>query len=236
MMQARQKRLMEAYRRVLDFLAANPPVAAPANFAVQRQVLDEVVGRLRALSVVQIEGQKEALEDTQRQASLRTVLRNKHLAPIAKIARVLLTDEPGVENALRLPHCRLSTTKLVAEAIGIRRSVTKFKKVFVDNGRPADFLAQLDTTIEKLQQSELGRMRTVGRQVGATAGMEEEIARGRKAVELLDVHVLTVFEGNEELIAKWKVARRVQNLPGTSVRTTGGTADENLILDQQTAA
>src|SRR5687767_12027303 len=99
-MQGRQRRQLEAYRRVLDYLAANPPAAAPSNFAVQRQVLDEVVGRLTALSVAQSEGQRESREDTQRQASLRTVLRNKHLAPIAKIARVLLTDEPGVENAL----------------------------------------------------------------------------------------------------------------------------------------
>jgi hypothetical protein len=41
--------------------------------------------------------------ETQRQKALRRRLREEHLGPIAQIARAMLSDKPGIEQALRLP-------------------------------------------------------------------------------------------------------------------------------------
>lgn len=111
-----------------------------------------------------------------------------------------------------------------------------YAQLFVENGRPAGFLAQLDAAIEALRQAVLNRGRSVGKQVGARAGLGQELTRGRRCVRMLDAMVLDAFAGQADVIAKWKLAKRVQDLPGSSARATGGTADENLPQQSVVAA
>jgi hypothetical protein len=63
----------------------------------------------------------------------------------------------------------------------------------------------------------------VGRHVGGSAGLEIEIRRGRRVVDILDTIVRDAFRGNDEVLAKWRVAKRVQGVPG-GVRA-GGRSD-----------
>jgi hypothetical protein len=60
----------------------------------------------------------------------------------------------------------------------------------------------------------MGRARHLGRQVGARAGIGKEVSRGQRTVELLDTIVTTSFRGNENVLAKWQNARRIQRVPG----------------------
>jgi thioester reductase-like protein len=235
-MLARHKHLMDSYERVQDFLSANPPPTAAPNYGAQRQELDETIARLNALLGDQSAGQKESRDDTRRQKAVRKTLREMHLAPISRIAKTFLPNTPTIQKALSMPSGQLSTRKLIAEAVGMRTSAARYADEFIANGRPADFLAQLDATIEALRQTQLGKARSVGRHVGAKAGLAQELARGRRAVQMLDAMVLDAFSGNQELLAKWKIAKRVQDLPGTSFRATGGTADENTPETEPVAA
>ena len=215
-MLARQKQQYESYLRVQDFLGQSAPPQPPANYAVQKATLDDVIAKLGSHSGDQSGGQKESRADAQRQRVSRRSLREDHLAPIAKIARALLKDAPGIERALKMPNPQIATLRLVGEATGMRTSVTPYAQVFIDNGRPADFLAQLDAAIEGLRGTVMGKARNVGRHVGAKAGMGQELARGRRAVDLLDAMVTSAFKGDADLLAKWRVAKRVQATPGGS--------------------
>jgi hypothetical protein len=226
-MQARQKQVIEAYQRVQDFLAAHP-VPPPGSYGPPKQLLDEVVARLTDHSSDQVAGGRLSRADTQRQKKLRTALRELHLRPISKIARAALSDMPAIDRALRMPAPQLSTTALIAEAAAMRDAVSKYADVLIKNGRPEDFLAKLDAASEELRQSILGRARNVGKKVGAKAGLKQEIQRGRAAVEMLDAIVTTTFANDSNLLAKWRIARRVQSVPGSGVSATGGTAEENL--------
>ena len=225
-MLARQKQMLASFGRVQDFLSAFPLPTPPAKYAERRGELDATVARLSALTSDQEQGRREARDDTQRQQVMRAELREKHLAPIARIARAVLPDTPSIQKALALPEKAMSPIKLIAVATGIRGSAAKYEAVFVENGRPADFLAQLDGAIEALRQTLLGRARSVGRHVGATAGLEQVLTQARKCVQMLNAMVLDGFAGNAEVIAKWRAAQRIQDWPG--VRGTGGTADENV--------
>lgn len=235
-MQARQKQVIEAYQRVQDFLAANP-LPGGTGYGTPKELLDEVVARLTDHSTDQVAGGRLGRAETQRQKALRTSLRELHLKPISKIAKATLADEPGIDRALKIPAPQLSTTRLIAEAKAIRESVAQHEPTFVKNGRPADFLQRLDAAIEMLRQSFLGKGRNVGRKVGAKEGMAQEIQRGRDAVEMLDAIVTTSFVGQREVIARWKLAKRVQGVPGGGgPAATGGTAEENLPPTQPIAA
>jgi hypothetical protein len=230
--EGRQKQVIEAYQRVQDFLAAHP-VPPPWSYGLPKALLDDVVERLSDHSTDQVAGRRLSRAETQRQKALRKTLRELHLRPISKIAKVSLAEAPGIQKALVMPAPQLSTTKLISEAKGMRDAVAGYTPVFVRNGRPEDFVEALDAAIEELRQSQLGRARNVGKGVGAKAGLTDEIRRGRQAVEMVDAIVTTAFASNGDVLARWRIARRVQGLPGGGgVSATGGTADENVAPPQ----
>jgi hypothetical protein len=213
-----QKQRFESFLRVQDFLEQNPLPQAPANFAVQKKELDDAIVALGSFSGDQTGGQKESRADTVRQVALRRVVRDDHMAPISKIGRALLPKDPGLQKALKLPADNIAVLRLVADALAMRESAGKYEQIFLDNGRPADFLAQLGAVTEELRQTVLRRGRNVGRHVGAKAGLTKQLTFAREAVDLLDTMVTSAFKGNAELLAKWRLAKRVKDLPGAPVK------------------
>jgi hypothetical protein len=108
-----QKQRFESYLRVQDFLAQNRLPQPPANFAVQKKVLDDAVVGMGSHTGDQTGGRKESRADTVRQRALRRVERDEHLAPISKIGRALLPKDPGLQKALQLPGWNIATLHLV---------------------------------------------------------------------------------------------------------------------------
>ncbi len=218
-MEMRQKQAIEAYRRVQEFVRTHP-VQAPASYADGGRQLDEVVARLRGHSMVQAVGRRMGGAETVRQKALVRQLREMHLRPIAKIAKAKLSQEPGIEVALRIPRQTLPITRLVAEARAVSSAVTEYNPVFVANGRAEDFLEQLEAATDRLERSLTGRARKMGSKVGARVGIGTEIQRGREAVEIIDTVVTTCFANDPDVLAEWRSARRVQVVPGGSARAS----------------
>jgi hypothetical protein len=111
---------------------------------------------------------------------------------------------------------------MVRAAGGFRKVAAEYESVFVEAGRPQDFLAQLDAAIAALNGSGLGQARNLGSHVGAKRGIEDQLRRGRKAVELLDAMVKAAFADQPVLLARWATARRVK---ATSGGVAGGAPD-----------
>jgi hypothetical protein len=212
-MLAKQKQAIEAYQRVQDFLAGHPPPESP-GYLVQKKALDDVVATLNDHAINQVAGRRLTGAEVTRQRALRKALREEHLRPIAQIARATLAEAPGIERALKMPPYGLGPLKLVAEANAMRTAAAQYQPQFVLAGRPADFLEQLDAAAGAVLQSMLGKARSLGRQVGAGAGIDREIRRGRRAVEVIDTIVRAAFRGDQNVLAKWRNARRVHAMPG----------------------
>lgn len=217
-MQATQKQAIEAYQRVHHFLNNHPPPAdrETLGYRKQKAILDGIVEDLSAHAVGQSMGRRLRAAERVRQRALRRVLREEHLWPISQIARALLSEAPGIERALTLPGYRVGTTRLVAEARAIRRAVEPYKEQLIDAGRPEDFLARLDAATDAVEASVDGKVRALDQQVGGTAGLEAQIRRGRQVVTILDTIVRDVFRGDEEVLAKWRIAKRVRRVPGAA--------------------
>jgi hypothetical protein len=217
-MEAKQKQLIESYRRVQAFLTRNP-APAPATYAEPKEVLDAVVAELTGHSSAQAVGRRLSQAEFVRQNTLMTTLRNKHLKPIVAIARATMTGLPGIDKALRMPPT-CGVIRLVAEATAIAEAATKYEPAFVKNGRAATFLEDLKTAIQALDESTVGRAANVGKLVGARAGILQELRRGRDAVGMLDTIVRVAFEGNGPVLREWAVARRVKALPSGGAALT----------------
>jgi hypothetical protein len=209
----RQKQIIEAYHRVQAFLADHPPSASPGCLK-QKQAFDEIVASLDDHAVNQVFGRRTRHFEVGREQLLTTALREEHLAPISRIARAILADAPGIERALKMPAYYITTLRLIAEANAMRNAAALYEEQFVDAGRPAAFLEQLEAATETLRQCMLGKARNLGLQVGAGAGLEREIQRGRSVLEILDTIVRDAFHGNEQLLEEWRSARRVRAVPG----------------------
>jgi len=234
-MQAEQKQSFEAYQRVQAFLADNP-LPTPDSYGAPGELLRDVVARLTAHATDQSAGGRLRKAETKRQRILQGVLRARHLRPIARIASALLQDAPGIERATRMPPTHITTTRLLAEAGAFREAVLPYEEVFVQKGgRPADFLARLDAAAEDLRQAQLGQAQNLAMQVGASAGIKDEIVRGRQAVEMLDSIVTTSFADNGEVLAKWRSARRVRGVTGGNT-STGKSERQPLALVEPRAA
>lgn len=212
-MDTRQKQSIESYQRVQGFLGENP-LPPPGSYGEPKALLDEVVVRLTTHGNDQMTGTRLGKANAQTEQTLRKILFEQHLRPISKIAGAVLRDIPGLDKALRMPKPQITTTRLITVAGAFRQSSLPFEEKFVRNGRPSDFLAQLDAAAEALRQAQLTKARSRGMAAGARSGMEVEIARGHDAVQLLDIIVSTAFAGNKELLGKWRSAKRIRSTGG----------------------
>jgi hypothetical protein len=215
-MQSKWRKVIESFQRVQVFLGAHPPPGS-ASYAEPQDVLAEVLKNVGDHSTEQVSGLRLSQAAKRRQDVLMRTLRTHHLRPIAAIARATFAQSPGIEKALRMPSGNLGPLALLATAKSIRASVGLYQPVFIRNGRPADFLEQLDAAIVALDESAAGRVRSVGRHVNAKAGIRKELRRGRRAVDMIDTIVRVAFEGQDEVLAEWHVAKRVQSLPVSSM-------------------
>lgn len=231
----KHKQPMEMFLRVQDFLSQNP-VHSPV-FDAQNAVLNAVIEKLLEFSSERPAGQRQSRAEVQRSRVLRRELRERHLAPISQIARAMLSEVPGVHAACRLPSENLGTSKLIAEAVAVRKSAAGYPDVFVTNGRPDNFLEQLDEATDRLRTTLTGKAQGVGRSVGAREATTILIRDGRKAIEILDVVMKDALVSNPDLLTKWILMKRVQRVPGSvsPMPATGGTADENLPPTQAAA-
>lgn len=211
-MQSKQKKVIASFQRVQSFLGANPP-PAPASYAEPQQVLDDVVAKLSDHAASQVSGKRLSQAEQRRQDSLTKKLRERHLRPIAAIARAHVADTPGIEKALHYPPGNMALLDLIATSQAIRDDIEQYQPLFIKNGRPADFLAQLDAAIAAVKECVASRGQKVGRHVGARAGLRKELLRGRKAVDMLDTIVTVAFDGQDDVLAEWQTAKRVQSLP-----------------------
>jgi hypothetical protein len=228
-MQLKWKKQIDALQRVQVFLAARP-VAAPATYAEPKEILDDVIEKVRDYATIQVSGQRLSQAEKEKQEELVRRLREHHLRPIAAIAKATLSQSPGIVRALRMPAGNLGVFGLLSAARSIRTSISLYEPVFVKNGRPADFLEQLDAAIAALAESVDGRGGYVRRHVGAKAGIRKELSRGRRAVGMLDSIVRVAFEGQADVLAEWAVAKRVQSLPTATASAT----DEVPVIQPET--
>jgi hypothetical protein len=208
-MLARQRQAIEAYQRVQAFLNDHPPPESP-GYVKQKRSFDGVVARLVDHAANQVTGRRMRRAEVARQVAVRRTLREEHLGPIAQIARATLADAPGIDKALRMPDYYIGPLKLVAEARAMRAAAELYEAQFVRAGQPDDFLERLDRATDALRQSVLSTSRELGRQVGATAGLEMEIRRGRQLVDIIDTIVRDAFYDNKALLAEWRSAKRVR--------------------------
>ena len=214
-MNKQQKQVMDSYIRVRSFLEAYPATGR-LSYASAREMLDDVIRRLRGYAGAQISGRELSSAELRRQADQIALLFDHHMRPIVTIARSQIEPESdkGLPAALRMPKMPLGPTKLFAACDGMIESARQFEAVFVANGLPQDFLAQFAAARDELERVASVRATQVSTHIAARNGLQVQLRRGRRAVERLDAIVRASFRGDDVILLTWRAAKRIYQAPG----------------------
>lgn len=219
-MNDKQRRILQSFRRVQDFLTAHPIAGASAGATRARQALDDAVQRIERHATDQYTARSTGTSDSRRAERLRRALRTTHLRPLAHMARAIVDEHPEVAELTTLPPTSADSEALVAAATSMTELATRHEALLVDSGLPGDFLAGLRAATETLRQATDDRGEAARRRTGASAALQDAIDRGRRAVQLLDTVVETTVRSDPQLLAEWRLASRVTSRQGRPAQAT----------------
>ncbi|HEY4307512.1 MAG TPA: hypothetical protein VGM82_23765 [Gemmatimonadaceae bacterium] len=224
-MRYQQNAVLSALRHAQSFFDENPTAVAGLN-ATARNELDRVTDAFSKDAVNQDTGSRGTRGESSRGRALRTTLRQKHMAPIAEVARYRLQSVPEF-SSLTLPSVSISEESLVASATSMADAAAVHAQTFIDSGLQPTFIDDLRTATKAVSASSLDRASLKGVRNGGTAGLDAGEKQGRAILRVLNRLVLAQIGDDAALRRRWETARAIQRKPGPSAKTelvasTGG--------------
>lgn len=195
----------------------NPPPTPPSDFPVLLGELTDAISRAQAAAVVQATDRgasSTAVHDA------RAALFSNHLIPIRAIALGRLTAVSNVGQLFRLPPQGAHKATLVKEARVVAGYAAQYKDVFTASGLPADFVDQLNTAIDTVEQASTVRATARGDGHKATTQLREILVQGKQFVRGLNGIMHAAFAKNPDVLAAWNSARHIRRTSGTSATPT----------------
>jgi hypothetical protein len=185
-MNLQQRNTLKMFTKAVTFADTHPPVLATASpgFATQVQVLKTAIANINTAAPGRGSG-KPAKTANQR-ALLRHNLRVGQLYPIRRVARVLERTVAGMPHLVNIPSRTSRTQSLLDAAKAAARDVAPYNNQFVAKGLPVDFLDQLNTAIQTLENADAANMTARMAAAGAKGQLTKAFQDGQDAVTLMD--------------------------------------------------
>jgi hypothetical protein len=212
---------LSSFQRVQEFLAQLPADDAAASLGAQAAELDEVISRLSSNAVDQEAGRRFVRVHSESQRRLRRALYADHMQPISRVAREVF-GASGMDRAFRMPATTTANQTVLAAAGAMAEAAQKEKDVFGKHGLRPDFIDQLKACAAALDTARNAKVESGRRRVTATADVQKQVKRGRKAVRLLNAILQPRLAKDPELLAAWRSAKHVP--PATPTGSDGAVA------------
>jgi hypothetical protein len=141
----------------------------------------------------------------------KTILVRKHLDPIVADGLEMFAGLPGIKESLRLPRIKDAPAKHLEAAERVRRVAEEHEKEFIrDRNYGPDFLEKLDLAVQNLEAAARVAPGTARAQyTRATQHVKEEIARVRRALDVLDSRMAEAYLDDDPTLKNWRHASRV---------------------------
>jgi hypothetical protein len=208
-MNANQERVLQSFRRIEGWFAANPQyVAGNPSLGKQVEALNGIVSRMSDHATAQETQRAQTLLISRDETEKRREVVSHQMAPIAKVARALRGTVPGI-GVLSMPKGNVSTPEVITAATAMAEKAVTYKDILVESGLPADFIEQLTAATAALTGSFDGRGLARASRVAATRGVGSEFALGRRVVAILDAVVTRLIRAEPAKLAEWEQLKRV---------------------------
>ena len=207
-------------QRVRGFLDAQAAVIGTAVPAPLRAQLDDAVTKLAAFQAQQGASDSAAKGETAKQQLLRDGIYEDYLHPMEGVATKRLKGETEFPSLVVSAAFRASN-KLLAKAGEAADAAAKYEKMFVDNGLPPDFLAQLRAGLAQVTASVTAHGQDLTQRATATAGLIAADKAIRATVDTMNRSLKAVLKSNPALLAGWKATKLVRQPVVTPLTTLG---------------
>jgi len=177
--------------------------------------LGAAVRQLNGYVTTQAAGRGAVREGAVSKSVSRAALRAA-LVPIARTARVLALDTPGLEGKFHLP-ASCNDHDLATTARTFAADAATLSRHFVEHGLSAAFVADLRGKLEAFERATRDHVAATETGVVARAGIESAMEAALTALQRLDAVVPNRLRDNPTLHAAWTSARRMTRMRVTSV-------------------
>jgi len=160
-------------------------------------------------------GHGAAREGALSKAAARAALRDA-LESVARTARALALDTPGLEGKFRMP-ARFNDHDLATAARVFVADATPLAVGFITHGLPKSFLADLRAQLDAFERAAQAHMAARETRAAARAGIESALEDALTIHQRLDAVVPNRLRDNPTVYAAWTTARRMAR-----VRTVAG--------------
>jgi hypothetical protein len=188
-----------------QFVAAFPAGSYGAGLFAQ---LGEVVEGLRTHALNQSKGRSSVRESSASKSAGRDEL-TRRMDAISRTARVIAFTTPGLENKFRTPR-GVGDQALLTLARTFADDAEPLKAEFSKRGLSADFIQDLNETADAFDAAINQKVQHRGKQVAATAAIDEMIGRGLRLVRELDALVRNILAHDPAALAAWESASHVE--------------------------
>ena len=224
-------RARDMFARVQHFTAERA-ASFPADTLGGETVaeLGAVIETLTGAITSQTSGLSSVQRATAERMAAREALRESMQA-IARTARAMALDTPGLENKFRLPRSG-SDPALLTTARAFAADALPLKDKFLRHEMNAGFIEDFKEEIADLERAMSSQNTGRNAHVSATASVEAAVERGMNAVRKLDAIVRNKFRDDPATLAAWESARHIES-PSRTRRRSNGSADAAVTQEGQ---
>lgn len=213
-------RTYEMFVRVQNFTAERQNAFPAGSLAAETITeLKKVIQELAEAGTSQTSGLSSVQRATAERLAAREALRESMQA-IARTARAMAIDVPGLENKFRLPRSG-SDPALLQSARAFAADAVPYKAEFLRHGMPESFLEEFREEIADLERAMEQQNAGRGAHVSATVSVDSAAERGINAVRRLHAIVLNQFRDDPSTLAAWQSARHVEIATRRRKRSNG---------------
>ncbi len=206
-MDERERNITDAFVAMREFNTRNAAdYAAVSDAAANFAILSSVIDNLENYAATQTSGGRGQAVT---QKSVLAAAIRRRLKDISRTARALNFDDEGFRRLFRTPDSN-SEQNLLAAAREFASEAAKHEIDFLRLAMPTSFVDDLNQDIADFEQAANQKASSQGAGVGATAGIDEEIARGMQVATILDAIMQNVYRNNPVKLAQWTQARHVR--------------------------
>jgi len=214
-MNAKESRAYQKFVRVRDFGAAHAADFGPNTLGAQTfAILAGIITQIDGLGAAEASAHGGARQGTETRAHARVALR-EDLEAIARTARVMATEIPGLENKFRVPR-NTNDTDLINAARAFKADAQPLSAEFIAHELPSDFLADLQGDIEAMDDAISNQATGVGNHVAASAALDDAFGRGLEVARKLNAIVRNKYANNPAVLAEWTSANHTERAPRRS--------------------
>jgi hypothetical protein len=198
--------------RVQVFGEAHANDFAPTSLGKQLfAALETIIVEIQGYAASEVSGIGDAREGTSTRGQAREELR-ADLEAIARTARAMAADTPGLEDQFRVPRNQ-NDQHLLAAARAFATDAVPLKAQFIAHELPADFLEDLNADIAALEAAIANQASGRGSHVSARAAIDDAIERADEVLRKLDAIVKNKYANNPSVLAEWLSASHTERAP-----------------------